>query len=97
MPFAFRVMAVAEAALEVLFTSTTHGSEADPQVFPALHSCAGFASGQAFLLPFDWALESLVSERTDNKTTPEPCTTHRLISIATSQDSVYTHATRVAA
>jgi hypothetical protein len=47
---------VDEAAFAVRFTSTAHGLEAEPQVLAALHNCAGFASVQAYLLLFDWAV-----------------------------------------
>jgi hypothetical protein len=50
------MLAVEDAAFAVRFTSTVQGVEPDPQVLPALHSCAGFASKQAYLLLFDWAV-----------------------------------------
>jgi len=49
-------MGVEEAAFEVRFTSTVHGEVAEPQVFAAVHNWAGFASEQAYLLLFDWAV-----------------------------------------
>jgi hypothetical protein len=52
---------VEEAPLEVRFTSTTHGVEADPHVLPALQACAGFGSEQAYLLLFDCAVALLPS------------------------------------
>jgi hypothetical protein len=52
----FAMLAVEDAAFAVRFTSTVQGVEPDPQVLPALHSCAGFASKQAYLLLFDWAV-----------------------------------------
>jgi hypothetical protein len=55
-PLGFWIAAVTEAALEVLLTSTTHGSEADPQVLLALHCCAGLTSVQAYWLLFDCVL-----------------------------------------
>ena len=48
------MLGVDEAASEVRLTSTEHGVDAEPQVLAALHSCAGFASEQAYLL--DWAV-----------------------------------------
>jgi hypothetical protein len=53
---AFGMLGVDEAAFAVRFTSTVHGLEAEPQVLDALHNCAGFASVQAYLLLFDWAV-----------------------------------------
>jgi hypothetical protein len=53
---ALGIEGVAEAALDVRFTSTAHGVDAEPQAFAAMHSCAGFASEQAYLLLFDWAV-----------------------------------------
>jgi hypothetical protein len=50
------MLGVDEAALEVRLTSTAQGLDADPQVFAALHSCAGFASEHAYLLLLDWAV-----------------------------------------
>jgi hypothetical protein len=55
LPLAFGMLGVAEAALELRFTSTAQGLEGEPQVLPALHNCAGFASEQAYLL-LDWAV-----------------------------------------
>jgi hypothetical protein len=52
---------VDEAALEVRFTSTEHGEEAEPQVLAALHNCAGFASEHPYLLLFDWAIAEVDS------------------------------------
>jgi hypothetical protein len=52
----FDVLAVEEAPLAVLFTSTSHGAEADPHVLLSLQSCAGFGSEHAYLLLFDWAV-----------------------------------------
>jgi hypothetical protein len=54
--FALGMLGVDEAALEVRLTSTAQGLDADPQVFAALHSCAGFASEHAYLLLLDWAV-----------------------------------------
>src|SRR5450631_1631010 len=51
-PFAPGSTGVEAARFAVLFTSTTHGEEAVPQVFPALHNDAGFGSVQAYLLLF---------------------------------------------
>jgi hypothetical protein len=53
LPFAFGMLGVEDAESEVRFTSTEQGVEADPHVLAALHSCAGFASEQAYLLLFD--------------------------------------------
>ncbi len=53
LPLAFGIMGVAEAELEVLFTSTAHGVDAEPQVFAAVHSWAGCGSEQAYLLLLD--------------------------------------------
>jgi hypothetical protein len=47
---------VDEAEFDVRFTSTTQVAEAEPQVFAALHICAGFASAQTYLLFFDCAV-----------------------------------------
>jgi hypothetical protein len=59
--FGSEMLAVEEAPLDVRFTSTTHGVEADPHVLLALQSCAGFASEHAYLLLFDCAV-ALVSK-----------------------------------
>jgi len=59
-PFAPGSAGVAAARFAVLFTSTTHGEEAVPQVFPALHNDAGSGSVQAYLLAF-WALAELAT------------------------------------
>jgi hypothetical protein len=53
LPFAFAMLGVADAESAVFFTSTLQGLEADPHVFAPVHSCAGFASAQAYLLLFD--------------------------------------------
>jgi hypothetical protein len=55
-PFAFGMPGVEDAESAVRFTSTVQGEEADPHVLLAVHSCAGFASEQAYLLLFDWAV-----------------------------------------
>jgi len=52
----FGMLGVDEAASAVRLTSTEHGAEAEPQVLAAVQSCAGFASEQAYLLLFDWAV-----------------------------------------
>jgi hypothetical protein len=59
-------MGVDEAALAVRFTSTAHGVDAEPQVFAAVHSCAGFASVQAYLLLLDWAVAQVDNTTMDN-------------------------------
>jgi hypothetical protein len=51
-PLAPGMLGVAEAALAVRFTSTEHGVEVDPQVLAGVHSEAGSASEQAYLLLF---------------------------------------------
>jgi hypothetical protein len=58
---AFGMSGVDEAALEVRFTSTEHGEEAEPHVFVALHNCAGFASEHAYFALFDWAIAEVDS------------------------------------
>ena len=55
LPFAFGMLGVADAESSVRFTLTLHGSEADPQVFAAVHIWAGFGSAQTSLSFFDWA------------------------------------------
>jgi hypothetical protein len=57
---------VDEAALEVRFTSTEQGEEAEPHVLAALHNCAGFASEHAYLVLFDWAIAEVDSITIDN-------------------------------
>jgi hypothetical protein len=46
-PLAFGMLGVDEAAFEVRFTSTTHGLDAEPQVFSAEHACAETSFEQA--------------------------------------------------
>jgi hypothetical protein len=67
--FALAMLGVDEAAFAVRFTSTAHGVDAEPQVFAALHICAGFASAQAYLSAFDWAIAELENITTGNKST----------------------------
>src|ERR1700758_4891514 len=65
----FAILGVAEAALEVRFTSIVHVSEPDPHVFSALHKLAGFDSEQAYLsVPFLSANANLVRMTTLNRT-----------------------------
>ena len=53
---AFGISGVDDAAFEVRLTSTEQGEDGEPQVLAALQSWAGFASEQAYLLLFDWAV-----------------------------------------
>ena len=53
LPLALGMLGVEDAAFEVRLTSTAHGVDGEPQVFAALHSCAGLAFVQAYLSAFD--------------------------------------------
>ena len=57
------ILGVEAAELPVRFTSTVHGSEADPHVLPAVQSCSGCASLQAYLLFFDCAVADAATTR----------------------------------
>ncbi len=76
LPLAFGMLGVEEAESDVRFTSTVQGLEADPQVFAAVHSCAGFGSEHAYLLLFDWAVVLLRNPRRD-KSEAEQNAKHR--------------------
>src|SRR5277367_4850859 len=70
------MLGVEEAPLVDRFTSTSHGVDADPHVLPALQSCAGFASVQAYLLAF-CAIAQLASKRSGSATKVHRMAKHR--------------------
>jgi hypothetical protein len=72
----FAMLAVAVAEFAVRFTSTVHGSEADPHVFSALQRLAGFASAQAYL-PFCCAIATSVRKAALNSTNVKQATKQR--------------------
>jgi hypothetical protein len=78
---AFGMSGVDEAAFAVRFTSTTHGVEAEPHVLAALHNCAGFASAQAYLLLFDWAVAQEDHRMTGNNSEVPIIAKHRFVFI----------------
>jgi hypothetical protein len=76
---------VDEAAFAVRFTSTVQGEEAEPQVLAPLHNCAGFASEQAYLLLFDWAVAQQEDTTIDNISEVHLTAKHRFMVIVSSQ------------
>jgi hypothetical protein len=62
---ALGMLGVIDAPSDVRFTFTEQGEEVDPHRFSALHSCSGFGSEQADLMPIDWAAAKPANSRSD--------------------------------
>jgi hypothetical protein len=77
LPFAFGMLGVEDAPSAVRFTSTSHGAEAVPHVFLALHNCERFCSEHAYLLPFACAVTELAGKTRGNASKAHPITKHR--------------------